>query len=297
MTAKILNGKELAAKLRAELAAKISDNQSEDMPVLAVIQVGDNDASKIYVRNKHKAATEVGIGCEVFELSSSIGENALLEVIDELNGNHHINGIIVQLPLPSHIDSLKVLSRIAPEKDVDGFNPYNTGLLSYNSPEAFISATPKGILQLLLTSNIELSGKNAVIIGRSNIVGKPMSMLLLNQNCTVTVAHSKTVNLPQLVKTADIVIAACGQPKLVKKEWIKDGAIIIDVGINRLDGKLCGDVDFDDVKEKASYITPVPGGVGPMTIAMLLSNTFDAFLRQKETSHHCHCGHHHCHCH
>lgn len=297
MTAKILNGKELAAKLRAELATKISNDQSEDMPVLAVIQVGDNDASKIYVRNKHKAATEIGIGCEVFELSSSIGENALLEVIDELNGNHHINGIIVQLPLPSHIDSLKVLSRISPEKDVDGFNPYDTGLLSYNSPKAFISATPKGILQLLKDSNIELSGKHAVIIGRSNIVGKPMAMLLLNENCTVTIAHSKTVNLPQLVKTADIVVAACGQPKLVKKDWIKDGAVIIDVGINRIEGKLCGDVDFDDVKEKASFITPVPGGVGPMTIAMLLSNTFEAFLRQKETHHHCHCGHHHCNCH
>lgn len=297
MTAKILDGKELATKLRAELAAKITNDQSEDMPVLAVIQVGDNEASKIYVRNKHKAAAEVRIGCEVFELSASIGENALLEVIDELNGNHHINGIIVQLPLPSHIDSLKVLSRISPEKDVDGFNPYNTGLLSYNSPEAFVSATPKGILQLLLSSQIDLSGKNAVIIGRSNIVGKPMAMLLLNQNCTVTVAHSKTVNLPQLVKTADIVVAACGQPKLVKKDWIKDGAVIIDVGINRIDGKLCGDVDFDDVKEIASYITPVPGGVGPMTIAMLLSNTYEAFLRQKETSHHCHCGHHHCHCH
>lgn len=296
MMAQILNGKELAAKIRAELAQKIKDAPSAEVPVLAVIQVGDNDASKIYVRNKHKAAEETGIGCEVFELSSSIGENALLEVIDDLNGNHHINGIIVQLPLPSHIDSFKVLSRISPAKDVDGFHPYNTGLLSYNNPEAFVSATPKGILQLLLAADIELAGKHAVIIGRSNIVGKPMSMLLLNRDCTVTVAHSKTVNLPELVKNADIVIAACGRPKLVKKDWIKKGAVVIDVGINRIDGKLCGDVDFDDVKDEASYITPVPGGVGPMTIAMLLSNTYDAFCRQKE-NHSCTCGHKGCHCH
>lgn len=297
MTAQILNGKELAAQIRAELAQKIKDLPSAEVPVLAVIQVGDNDASKIYVHNKHKAAEETGIGCEVFELSSSIGENALLEVIDDLNGNHHINGIIVQLPLPAHIDSFKVLSRISPQKDVDGFHPYNAGLLSYNNPEAFVSATPKGILQLLLSSNLELSGKHAVIIGRSNIVGKPMAMLLLNHNCTVTVTHSKTVNLPELVKTADIVIAACGRPKLVKKDWIKEGAVVIDVGINRIDGKLCGDVDFDDVKEKASFITPVPGGVGPMTIAMLLSNTFDAFCRQQNNPHHCTCGHKDCHCH
>lgn len=296
MTAQILNGKELAAKIRQELSEKIAADASEDMPVLAVIQVGENEASKIYVRNKHKAAAEIGMGCEILELSSTIGENALLEIIDELNDNHHVNGIIVQLPLPNHLNQLKILSRIAPQKDVDGFSPYNAGLLSYNSPEAFVSATPKGILQMLLASGVSLSGKHAVIIGRSNIVGKPMSMLLLNQNCTVTTAHSKTINLPQLTQTADIIIAACGQAKLIKKDWIKEGAVVVDVGINRVDGHLCGDVDFDEVKEKASFITPVPGGVGPMTIAMLLSNTFDAFCRQKE---HCQgsCKHKHCHCH
>lgn len=296
MTAQIINGKEIAARFRSELAAKITNNPSENMPVLAVVLVGDDDASKVYVRNKQKAAAEVGIGCEIMEFSATIGEQALLEVIDDLNANPHINGIIVQLPLPKHIDSLNILSRIKPSKDVDGFSPANTGLLSYNHPNAFISATPKGILHLLQSSKINLTGKHAVIIGRSTIVGKPLAMLLLNHDCTVTITHSKTINLPDIVKTADIVIAACGQAKLVKAEWIKDGAVVIDVGINRVDGKLCGDVDFDNVKEKASFITPVPGGVGPMTVAMLLANTFEAFCRQPADEE-CSCGHKGCHCH
>ena len=297
MTAQIINGKEIAAAFRKNLAQKIADFPSEDMPVLAVILVGDDDASHIYVRNKQKAAAEVGIGCEIMEFSSSIGEQALLNVIDELNANHHINGIIVQLPLPKHLDSLKILSHIAPSKDVDGFSPYNAGLLSYNSSDAFVSATPKGILHLLLSTGVELSGKHAVVIGRSNIVGRPTSTLLLNQNCTVTIAHSKTKDLASIVKTADIIVAACGQAKLIKGDWIKEGAIIIDVGINRIDGKLCGDVDFDQAIAKASFITPVPGGVGPMTVAMLLANTFTAFCRQQEDKHHCNCDHHHCNCH
>lgn len=296
MTAQIINGKELAQQSRAELAAAIKSHPGEDIPVLAVILVGDNEASQIYVRNKKKAAAEVGIGCEVMEFASSMGENALLEVIDELNDNPHINGILVQLPLPQHIDTLKVLSRINPDKDVDGFSPYTTGLLSYNNPETLIAATPKGVLQLLQSTGIGLAGKHAVIIGRSNIVGKPLAMLLLNHNCTVTVAHSKTVNLPQIVQSADIVVAACGCPKMVKGDWLKEGAVAIDVGINRVDGKLCGDIDFDTAKEKASFITPVPGGVGPMTIAMLLTNTFEAFCRQ-QNRHGCHCGSHGCHCH
>lgn len=295
MTAQLINGKAIAAEFRQELARKIADFPSEDMPVLAVILVGDDEASKIYVRNKQKAASEVGIGCEVMEFSSSIGEQALLNVIDELNANHHINGIIVQLPLPQHLDTLKILSRISPIKDVDGFSPYNAGLLAYNSPDAFISATPKGILHLLLSTGVELSGKHAVIIGRSNIVGKPTANLLLNQNCTVSITHSKTQDLSTIVKTADIIVAACGQARMIKGDWIKQGAIVIDVGINRVEGKLCGDVDFEGALATASFITPVPGGVGPMTVAMLLANTFQAFCRQQTEPHHCSCGHHDCH--
>lgn len=297
MSAQIISGKELAARIRTELAQKIKNHSSENMPVLAVVLVGDDDASKIYVRNKQKAAAEVGIGCEIMEFSASIGENALLDVIDDLNANPHINGIIVQLPLPAHINSLKVLSRLSPSKDVDGFSPYNTGLLSYNHPDAFISATPKGILELLLSTGINLEGKSAVVIGRSNIVGKPVAMLLTNRNCTVTLTHSKTKDLPAIVKTADIVVAACGKARMIKAEWLKEGAVVIDVGINRIDGKLCGDVDFEEAKEKASFITPVPGGVGPMTVAMLLSNTFEAFCRQEKNPisgnkhHNCGCGH------
>lgn len=298
MTAKIIDGKLIAAQERDELSQKIAADESEDMPVLAVVLVGNNDASRIYVRNKKKAAAEVGIGCEVLEFAESIGENALLEVIDELNDNPHINGIIVQLPLPSHINSLRVLSKIRPDKDVDGFNPYNSGLLACREPEAIVSATPRGILKLLETTGIKLVGKHVVIIGRSNIVGRPVAMLLLNQDCTVSITHSKTENLPEIVYQADIVVAACGQPKLVKKDWIKDGAVVIDVGINRVDGKLCGDVDFDDVLEKASFVTPVPGGVGPMTVAMLLKNTYEAFQKQRLNGnvHKCSCGKNGCHC-
>ncbi len=297
MTVQLINGKELASSYRTKLKERIETFSSEEVPVLAVIMVGDNDASRIYVRHKQKAAAEVGMGCEVFELSDSIGEQALLEVIDELNGNPHINGIIVQLPLPKHLDTLKVLSRILPEKDVDGFCPQNAGLLSYNSAEALVSATPKGVLELLKSTGIDLSGKHAVIIGRSNIVGKPLAMLLLNQNCTVTVAHSKTKDLPLLLNTADIVVAACGQPKMIRGSWLKKGAVVIDVGINRDEnGKLCGDVDFESALQQASFITPVPGGVGPMTIAMLLENTFEAFMHQHNHPD-CSCRHKGCHCH
>ncbi len=299
MTAQILDGKELAKKTRADLAQKITASKDEELPVLAVVLVGENEASKIYVRNKKKAAEECGIVCEVLEFADTIGENALLEAIDELNDNHHINGIIVQLPLPKHINQLKILSRINPQKDVDGFSPYSSGLLAYNSADGFVSATPKGILALLQSSGLDLSGKHAVIIGRSNIVGKPMAMLLLNQNCTVTVTHSHTIKLADIVRTADIIIAACGQAKMVKADWLKEGAVVIDVGINRVHGKLCGDVDFDEAKEKASFITPVPGGVGPMTVAMLLQNTFEAFIRQQDKKN-CRCEHHHkngCCCH
>ena len=294
MTAQIIDGKKIASEIRADLAKKVEQLPGEVMPVLAVVLVGDNEASRIYVRNKQKAAAEVGIGCEVLEMNESIGENALLATIEELNENPHVNGIIVQLPLPEHINPLKILSAIRPEKDVDGFNPYNAGLLACKEPEAVVSATPKGILKLLQTTGIDLCGKHAVIIGRSNIVGRPAAMVLLNHDCTVSIAHSKTVDLPNIVRQADIVVAACGCPKLVKKDWLKEGAVVIDVGINRVEGKLCGDVDFDAAKEKASFITPVPGGVGPMTVAMLLENTYEAALKQQNSQgHHCHCGHCH----
>ena len=294
MTAQIVDGKKIASEIRADLARKVEQLPGEVMPVLAVVLVGDNEASRIYVRNKQKAAAEVGIGCEVLEMNEGIGENALLATIEELNENPHVNGIIVQLPLPEHINPLKILSAIRPEKDVDGFNPYNAGLLACKEPEAVVSATPKGILKLLQTTGIDLCGKHAVIIGRSNIVGRPTAMVLLNHDCTVTVTHSKTVDLPSIVRQADIVVAACGCPKLVKKDWLKEGAVVIDVGINRVDGKLCGDVDFEEAKEKASFITPVPGGVGPMTVAMLLENTYEAALKQQNShGHHCHCGHCH----
>lgn len=294
MTAQIIDGKKIASEIRADLARKVEQLSGEVMPVLAVVLVGDNEASRIYVRNKQKAAAEVGIGCEVLEMNEAIGENALLATIEELNENPHVNGIIVQLPLPEHINPLKILSAIRPEKDVDGFNPYNAGLLACKEPEAVVSATPKGILKLLQTTGIDLCGKHAVIIGRSNIVGRPAAMVLLNHDCTVTVTHSKTVDLPSIVRQADIVVAACGCPNLVKKDWLKEGAVVIDVGINRVEEKLCGDVDFEDAKEKASFITPVPGGVGPMTVAMLLENTYEAALKQQNShGHHCHCGHCH----
>ena len=294
MTAQIIDGKKIASEIRADLAKKVEQLPGEVMPVLAVVLVGDNEASRIYVRNKQKAVAEVGIGCEVLEMNESIGENALLATIEELNENPHVNGIIVQLPLPEHINPLKILSAIRPEKDVDGFNPYNAGLLACKEPEAVVSATPKGILKLLQTTGIDLCGKHAVIIGRSNIVGRPAAMVLLNHDCTVTITHSKTVDLPSIVRQADIVVAACGCPNLVKKDWLKEGAVVIDVGINRVEGKLCGDVDFEDAKEKASFITPVPGGVGPMTVAMLLENTYEAALKQQNShGHHCHCGHCH----
>ena len=235
MTAQIIDGKKIASEIRADLARKVEQLPSEVMPVLAVVLVGDNEASRIYVRNKQKAAAEVGIGCEVLEMNEGIGENALLATIEELNEHAHVYGIIVQLPLPEHINPLKILSAIRPEKDVDGFNPYNAGLLACKEPEAVVSATPKGILKLLQTTGIDLCGKHAVIIGRSNIVGRPAAMVLLNHDCTVTVTHSKTVDLPSVVRQADFVVAACGCPNLVKKDWLKEGAVVIDVGINRVE--------------------------------------------------------------
>ena len=298
MGAEIIDGKQTAAEIRASLKQQIEAFDGEDMPVLSVVRVGDDDAGRVYVRNKKKAAEEVGIGCEILEFAGSIGENALLESVAELNDNPHINGIIVQQPLPKQINPQKILEAISPDKDVDGFGALNIGKTALKESGAVSAATPKGIIRLLDKYCGDLRGKHAVIIGRSNIVGRPLALLLLNRDCTVTVCHSKTQDLPKISRTADILIAACGCPKMVQKDWIKPGAAVIDVGINRDEnGKLCGDVDFDTVKENAGFITPVPGGVGPMTVAMLLENTWEAYKKQQTGQmSSCCCGHHHCHC-
>lgn len=275
---KIIDGKEMARKVRAELAEKVL--QTNAKPVLAVIIAGNNEASRIYVRNKKKAAEEAKIECRVFELPEDVGQAEIEALIIKLNEDKDINGILIQQPLPKQIDNFRLLELVNPEKDVDGFCPTNIGLLVLNSPEAIIAATPKGVLKMIKSVCSDLAGKNAVVIGRSNIVGKPLSALLLNNDCTVTTAHSKTRDLEQISANADILVAACGQAKIVKKDWVKKGAIVIDVGINKENDKLCGDVDFDDVKNEVSFISPVPGGVGPMTIAMLLENTVEAYLKQ-----------------
>lgn len=282
MTAQIIDGKKLAAELRQNLKNKIMS--AGIVPQLAVFLIGDHPASQVYVRNKEKAAAEVGIKCDVIRLPETVSEEDLKKRIDALNNDPQVNGILVQLPLPPQFDPLKIIAMIDPRKDVDGFSPCNAGLLQMNNNEAVVAATPRGVLALLQSTGIGLSGQNVLIIGRSNIVGKPLADLLLNHHCTVTVAHSKTMNLEALCRQADIVVAACGCPKMVKGSWIKEGAVVIDVGINRVDGKLCGDVDFDEVREKAAFLTPVPGGVGPMTIAMLLDNTYQVYLKQQSQS-------------
>lgn len=277
MTAQILNGKEIAAQIRLNLKEKTDRLPAK--PHLAIILAGQNEASAIYVRNKQKAAESAGVRTTLYQFASTSSEE-LISLIKKLNADHDVNGIMVQLPLPHGIDEKAVLRTVNPIKDVDGFHPLNIGLLQNNSEDAMIAATPKGILRLLQETGVKLQGLRALVIGRSQIVGKPAAMLLLNQDCTVTIAHSHSQNLPELVYSSAIVIAACGCPKLIKGEWIKDQAVLIDVGINSIDGKLCGDIDFDAAKEKASFITPVPGGVGPMTIAMLLENTVEAYLKQ-----------------
>ncbi len=282
MTAKIIDGRKMAAELRDELAERVS--RLSGKPHLAVVLAGNDEASLIYDRNKQKAAEKVGMVCDIYHLPEDVLQTELNRLIDGLNQDKNVNGIIVQLPLPVHLDAAAALRRILPEKDVDGFGLYNTGLLWTQGKAFFAPATPKGILHLLKSVSPDLSGKHAVIIGRSNIVGKPLAALLLGCDCTVTIAHSKSENLAALAASADILVAACGCAGLVRKEWVKPGAVVIDVGINRVEGKLSGDVDFDGVCENASYITPVPGGVGPMTVAMLLENTFEAYLQQsKET--------------
>lgn len=279
MMAQIIDGKKIAAELRKELALKIAQDGAK--PKLAVIWVGNNEASRAYVRNKQKAAEEVGIVCDVYHLAEDAETPELMMLIERLNMDRSVNGIIVQLPLPAQLHEGQILEAVRKDKDVDAFKQIMTGALWQNKA-VWASATPQGIIRLLKSVCDDLSGKHAVVIGRSNIVGKPVAALLLNEDCTVTIAHSKTVDLPQLVREADIVVAACGCPKMVKADWVKKGAIVIDVGITRVDGKLCGDVDFDDVAEVAGAITPVPGGVGPMTVAMLLQNTYTACLKQMD---------------
>ena len=283
---KIIDGKMIAQNLRDNLKKEIEKIKKihNKVPGLAVVQVGNVAASSVYVKAKTKSALEVGI--EVFDhhLDENVSQIELLELVDKLNKHENVNGILVQLPLPKHINEQLVLDSIHPNKDADGFHPLNVGKLSIsetNDENLLIPCTPYGCLLMLKSLNIELKGKNAVVIGRSNIVGKPMAQLLLKESCTVTIAHSKTINLPNLCSNADILIAAVGRPEIVKGSWIKNNAIVIDVGINRIQNeingeiknKLVGDVDFLEAEKKASAITPVPGGVGPMTIACLLRNT------------------------
>ncbi len=275
--ANIIDGKAISTQIKDELKEKAAALKAEGKNVcLCVIQVGDNPASTVYVKNKKKGCEYIGIDSLSYELPEETTEEELLKLIDELNNNDKVNGILVQLPLPKHIDEDKIIMAISPKKDVDGFSPLSVGALCIGQ-KGFVSCTPAGIIQLLKRSGIEIAGKECVVLGRSNIVGKPMSLLMLRENATVTIAHSKTADLKAVCKRADILIVAIGKPKFITKDYVKDGAVIIDVGINRDENnKMCGDVDFDDVFDTCSYITPVPGGVGPMTIAMLLNNCIES---------------------
>lgn len=277
----IIDGKELARKIRSNLKIDCEELKKKGItPKLAVILVGDDKASKVYVRNKNKACEDVGIEFEEHILETEITQKQLIDLIEELNNRKDINGILLQSPIPAHLDINEAFRKIAPEKDVDGFNPVNVGKLSLNQ-DTFVSCTPYGIMKMFEEYKIDLEGKDVVIIGRSNIVGKPLIQCCLNNNATVTVCHSRTKNLKEHVKRADVVIAAIGKSKFITEDMIKDGAVVIDVGINRgEDGKLAGDVDFENVEKKVSYITPVPGGVGPMTIAMLMNNVIKATQNQ-----------------
>ena len=280
MTAEIIDGKKTASEIYEILARKIKTFSSA--PKLAIIMAGNDEGSIIYVRNKQKAAEKIGIKTELFHFPENASQEEIVDLISKLNADSQTNGIIVQLPLPAHLNTHKIINHIMPQKDVDGFNPYNTGMLQNNEQPYFVAATPLGIMTMLKNVMSDLSGKNVVIIGASLIVGRPLATLMLNQECTVTVTHIHTRNIKELTRNADILVAACGVAKLVKKDWIKDGAVLIDVGINRENGKICGDIDADDVKEKAAFLTPVPGGVGPMTVAMLLQNTVDAYIMQHQ---------------
>lgn len=277
MAAQLIDGKKIAAETRAEIAAAVAEQKAAGVtPGLAVIIVGENPASQVYVRNKHKACGEVGMYSEVIEMPGDTKEETLLAKIAELNEDAKIDGILVQLPLPKHIDEEKVINAIRPDKDVDAFHPVNTGKIMIGNPD-FLPCTPAGVMVMLEKTGIDITGKNCVVVGRSNIVGKPMAMLLLGANGTVTVCHSKTKDLASVTREADILVVAIGRADFIKGDMVKEGAVVIDVGMNRReDGRLTGDVDFASASERASFITPVPGGVGPMTITMLLRNTLTA---------------------
>ncbi|MBF2386692.1 bifunctional methylenetetrahydrofolate dehydrogenase/methenyltetrahydrofolate cyclohydrolase FolD [Listeria welshimeri] len=276
----IIDGKKLAKEIQERVTTEVAELAKIDKkPGLAVVLVGDNQASRTYVRNKQKRTEEAGMKSVLIELPETVSEEKLLEVVEELNTDDTIHGILVQLPLPKHISEEKVIDTISYDKDVDGFHPVNVGNL-FIGKDSFVPCTPAGIIELIKSTGTQIEGKRAVVIGRSNIVGKPVAQLLLNENATVTIAHSRTKNLPEVAKEADILVVATGLAKFVKKEYIKPCAIVIDVGMDRDENnKLCGDVDFEDVIEEAGFITPVPGGVGPMTITMLLANTLKAAKR------------------
>ncbi|MEI7542501.1 MAG: bifunctional methylenetetrahydrofolate dehydrogenase/methenyltetrahydrofolate cyclohydrolase FolD [bacterium] len=279
MSAKILDGKTMSAAIKTALKQKIT--QQGIKPGLAVILVGEDAGSKVYVGGKEKDALEVGYLSELYRLPENTPQEHILKLIKELNAKKEINGILVQLPLPEHLNEELITNSIDPMKDVDGFT-YNSAGRLFTGSKGLVACTPKGCMEMIKATGIEIKGKNAVVIGRSNIVGKPMAILLLAEHATVTICHSRTKDLASITKQADILVAAIGKAKFVKADMVKDGAIVIDVGMNRDDsGKLCGDVDFDAVKEKAAFITPVPGGVGLMTRAMLMSNTYEAFFMQK----------------
>jgi len=271
--ATVIDGKKVSGEIKNELKEKVARLKEKNIEVtLCVIQVGSDPASSIYVRNKKKACEEIGIKSLSYELPEETSQEELINLIRELNQRPDVNGILVQLPLPGHIDEETIIRTISPEKDVDGFNPLNVGRLSLGQ-KGMVSCTPAGVVQLLKRYNIPIEGKECVIVGRSNIVGKPMAMLMLKENATVTVCHSRTKNLAEVTGRADILIVAMGKPKFITREYVKEGAVVIDVGIHRDENnRICGDVDYDDVAEKVSAITPVPGGVGPMTIAMLMHN-------------------------
>jgi methylenetetrahydrofolate dehydrogenase (NADP+)/methenyltetrahydrofolate cyclohydrolase len=272
----IIDGKKIAQEVRNEVKEEVKELKKKGIaPGLAVVLVGENPASLVYVRQKEKACEEVGIVSYKYTLPEDTTEEKLLSVVDELNNEERIHGILVQLPLPEHLDEKRVIEEISPEKDVDGFHPLNMGRLFVGEP-SFVPCTPRGVIELIERSGFEIKGKKAVIVGRSNIVGKPVAVLLLMRHATITVCHTRTKDLAAETREADILVVAAGRPKMITGDMVKEGVIVIDVGINRVDGKLVGDVDFDSVSPKAGAITPVPGGVGPMTVAMLMKNTLEA---------------------
>ena len=276
MTAQIIDGKSIALSVRQGLEPRVETLKAKGVtPGLTVVVVGDDPASAIYVRNKERASQKLGMNGTVLRMPGETTQEELLTVVRKLNADDSIHGILVQLPLPAHIDEHAILREIDPDKDVDGFHAMNAGRL-LNGEKGFVACTPKGVMRLLETTGVDLNGKNAVVVGRSNIVGKPMALLLLQKNCTVTIAHSRTRNLAEVTRAADILVVAVGRAGMITGDMIKPGAIVMDVGINRVDGKVVGDVDFESAKEVASYITPVPGGVGAMTIAMLMENAVEA---------------------